>query len=147
MGRFQIDSLELKTKRFRHKDAKALPSGGWVNAMRTALGMTLEQLAKRVGTNASRIKRIEQDEVSGSVTLKTLQSVAAAMDSQLVYAIVPNKKIETIIQERHIHKRSLLNRNIMQHMALEDQQVKTPGLSVNQKIPLENIDLKGLWDD
>ncbi|RLD20868.1 MAG: mobile mystery protein A [Bacteroidetes bacterium] len=148
MGRFQIDSLELKTKRFRHKDAKALPSGGWVNAIRTSLGMTLNQLAKRVGTNASRINRIEQDELSGSVTLKTLQSVAAAMDSELVYAIVPNQKIESIIIERFRNKQLKLYKNVLKHMALEDQQVdEVHGLQALEKISLESINTKGLWDD
>lgn len=148
MERFQIDSLELKTKKFRNSNIKATPIGGWVNAIRTSLGMTLNQLAKRVGTNASRINRIEQDELSGSVTLKTLQSVATAMNSELVYAIVPKQNIESIIIKRYHTKQLKLNKNIFKHMALEDQQVKErPGPEGLEKVKLESINTKGLWDD
>lgn len=148
MERFQIDSLELKTKKFRNSNIKATPIGGWVNAIRTSLGMTLNQLAKRVGTNASRINRIEQDELSGSVTLKTLQSVATAMNSELVYAIVPKQNIESIIIERYHTKQLKLNKNIFKHMALEGQQVKErPGPEGLEKVKLESINTKGLWDD
>lgn len=145
MERFQIDRIEFKTAIFRDSDIKATPIGGWVNAIRTTLGMTLAQLAKRVGTNASRINRIEKDEISGSVTLKTLQSVAVAMDSELVYAIVPKKNIESIIIDRYIARHIDKDRQISKHMNLEGQG-NSEGFNADN-IRIEDINFKGLWDD
>jgi len=145
MEQFQIDRIEFKTAKFRDSEIKATPMGGWVNAIRTTLGMTLAQLAKRVGTNASRINRIEKDEILGSVTLKTLQSVAAAMDSELVYAIVPRKNIESIIIDRYIARHIDKDRQISKHMKLEGQGIRE-GFKADS-IRIEDINFKGLWDD
>ena len=145
MERFQIDRIEFKTAIFRDSDITATPIGGWVNAIRTTLGMTLAQLAKRVGTNASRINRIEKDEITGSVTLKTLHSVAVAMDSELVYAIVPKKKIESIIIDRYIARHIDKDRQISKHMNLEGQGI-SEGFNTDN-IRIEDINFKGLWDD
>ena len=145
MEQFQLDRIEDKTGKFRDSDLKATPMGGWVNAIRTTLGMTLAQLGKRVGTNASRINRIEKDEISGSVTLKTLRSVAAAMDSELVYAIVPNRKIEAIIIDRYIARHYARDRQISKHMKLEGQGT-SEGFNADN-IRIEDINFKGLWDD
>ncbi len=145
MERYQIDRIEFRTAKFRDSDIKATPIGGWVTTIRSTLGMTLAQLAKRVGTNASRINRIEKDEISGSVTLKTLQSVAAAMDSELVYAIVPKKNIESIIIDRYFTKHLEKDRQISKHMKLEGQGVRE-GFNTDN-IRIEDINFKGLWDD
>lgn len=145
MESFQLKSMELKTSKFRSEDMKAIPAGGWVNAIRTTLSMTLNQLAKRVNTNAARIRRIEQDELSGAVTLKTLRSVAAAMDSQLVYAIVPNKEIKDILIERYVDKHFNKAKQLAKHMKLEGQGVPE-GLKP-ENFAVEDINTKGLWDD
>jgi len=145
MRRIQIEALEAKTAKFRSSEIKIMPMGGWVNAIRTALGMTLQQLATRAGTGASRIKRIEGDEISGSVTIKTLKSIAAAMDSDLVYAIIPRKKIETIVIDRYLAKNLKKTKQVSRHMNLEGQGVDKELVSKNFR--LEDINFKGLWND
>jgi predicted DNA-binding mobile mystery protein A len=76
------------------------PQEGWLRTVRNALGMSSTQLAKRLGVTKSRVSKAEQDEPSGSVTLKTMQSMAEAMDCKFVYAVVPNEDVEAIIQQR-----------------------------------------------
>jgi predicted DNA-binding mobile mystery protein A len=78
----------------------AAPRVGWVRTTRKALGMTTHQLAKRLGLARARIKQIESAEPKGAVTLHALQEVAAAMDCELVYAIVPKTSLEKILEER-----------------------------------------------
>ncbi len=56
----------------------AVPPRGWIKAIREALGMTVRQLAARMGTSISRIPVIEKAEVSGSTTIKTLRQAAEA---------------------------------------------------------------------
>ena len=54
---------------------------GWIATARKALGMSAAQLARRLGVTRARISQAEQAELSGSVTLKTMQATAKAMDA------------------------------------------------------------------
>jgi predicted DNA-binding mobile mystery protein A len=99
----------------------ARPPRGWVKAIREALGMTTRQLAQRIGVVQSRVVDIEKAEVTGSITLESLERGARALDCELIYALVPRKPLETMVEERAtiLAKRSV---NAVRHsMALEDQ--------------------------
>jgi len=59
----------------------AMPtSEGWLKTVRKALGMSGSQLATRLGVTKGRISQAESAELTGSVTLKSMQSMAHAMD-------------------------------------------------------------------
>jgi len=100
------------------------PVRGWIRAIREALGMTAEQLARRLGVKQPSIVQLEQSEVKGSIELATLRRVAAALDCTLVYAFVPKKTLEETVRARA--------RNFIRHrrapvehtMLLEDQKVQ-----------------------
>lgn len=97
------------------------PPRGWIKAIREALGMTTRQLGRRIGVGQSRAVDIEKAEVSGSITLDSLERAARALDCELVYALVPRKLLETMVQDR---ANILAQRRIKaaRHtMALEDQ--------------------------
>ena len=57
----------------------AQPIRGWIRAIRDALGMNMRQLAHRLGVSQSRIVKIEQDELSGALTIKPLENIARAI--------------------------------------------------------------------
>lgn len=76
----------------------ATPVKGWVRAIREALGMSGRQLASRLNVSQPRIPKLEQDEVSGSVSLKTMRQAAEAMDCVFVYAIVPRTSLEATVR-------------------------------------------------
>ena len=100
------------------------PVKGWIRAIREALGMTAEQLAKRVGVKQPTLHRLEQSEVKGSIELATLRRVAAALDCTLVYALVPKQSLEETV---HARARSFTRRRLapVEHsMLLEDQKVE-----------------------
>lgn len=65
------------------------PKYGWVKEIRQALGMTMQDLGARMGVIKQRIERIEKDEVSGKLTLQTLQESAEALNCEFVYFFVP----------------------------------------------------------
>ena len=77
-----------------------LPSRGWIKAIREALGMTTKQLATRIGVGQSRAVTIEKAEVSGSITVGSLQRAAQALDCEFVYAIVPRTTLESMVENR-----------------------------------------------
>lgn len=99
----------------------ARPPRGWIKAIREALGMTTKQLAGRIGVGQSRAVDIEKGEMSGSITLDSLARAAHALDCELVYALVPRKPLETMVEERATEV-AIRSVKAMRHtMALEDQ--------------------------
>lgn len=78
----------------------ARPPRGWIKAIREALGMTTAQLAQRIGVGQSRAFDIEKAEVSGSLTLGSLERAAHALDCELVYALVPRKPLEEMVTQQ-----------------------------------------------
>ncbi|MHC4552769.1 MAG: mobile mystery protein A [Planctomycetota bacterium] len=128
----------------------AMPQKGWVRAIRTALGMTGAQLARRVGVNRQRIARIEQDEKGGRVTLNTMQNVAEALDCEFVYGLVPRDSLKQSIrnQAKKLAVKRLARSNQM--MRLEQQELSDPE---KQQILEELVDEiihampRNLWDE
>lgn len=74
------------------------PVKGWIRAVREALGMSGKQLAQRLKVSQPRIPKLEQDELAGAVTLKTMWQVAEALDCVFVYAIVPRTSLEETVR-------------------------------------------------
>lgn len=126
------------------------PRRGWVNCMRKALGMTMPQLAKRLGVVRSRIIKIQQAELSGSLTIHTLREVANVLNCDLVYAFVPRKPLPTLLRQQaeKIAKQRL--GRVSHSMALENQAV-TPQYQQEQLEEMINSLLSGapkyLWED
>src|SRR5476651_2436774 len=100
------------------------PVRGWIKAVREALGMTTAQLAKRLGMKQPSVVAIEQSEAKGTIELATLRRVAEAPDCTVVYALVPNKPLETTIRDR-ARAFGRRRRGPVEHsMLLEDQRVR-----------------------
>lgn len=97
------------------------PREGWIRTVRSALGMTGVQLSHNLNVSRSRVARVEQDELRGAVTLKTMQDMAEAMDCTFVYAIVPKGKVEDVIWQRALAKARQQVAEVGTHMALEGQ--------------------------
>ena len=113
------DKVNQAVKRF---DGYSMPvSEGWLKTVRKALGMSGSQLAKRLGVTKGRISQVESGELSGSVTLRTMQTMGEAMGCRFVYAIVPEKDIESIIKDQAVKKAKARVKVASTHMALEAQ--------------------------
>jgi predicted DNA-binding mobile mystery protein A len=99
-----------------------VPSEGWIATARKALGMSAAQLGRRLGVTRARVSQAEHAEVSGGVTLKTMQTTAEALGCRFVYAIVPAKgQVEDTIAAQARRKATALVANASTHMALEQQ--------------------------
>jgi predicted DNA-binding mobile mystery protein A len=78
-----------------------IPSIGWIKAIRTTLGMSMQQLGNKLSVSKQAISDIENREKEGSITIKALREVGRAMDMQLVYGFVPNDgSLEALIEKR-----------------------------------------------
>ena len=65
------------------------PEGGWARSLRQALGMSAEQLARRVGVSRATIATLERSEARGRITLASLEKLGRGLGCRLVYALVP----------------------------------------------------------
>jgi transcriptional regulator with XRE-family HTH domain len=54
------------------------------------MGLTLAELAKRLKITPPAVRSFEMAEAEDRITLGSLRRVAAAMDCELVYALVPH---------------------------------------------------------
>jgi predicted DNA-binding mobile mystery protein A len=100
-----------------------IPAKGWIREIRQALGMSGTQLASRLGITRPSLVDIEEGEVKKSVTLKTLDKVAAALGCKVVYAIVPPESLQRSLEERAHQVAVRIVERLSQTMALEEQQV------------------------
>jgi predicted DNA-binding mobile mystery protein A len=100
------------------------PPKGWLRAIRDALGMTTKQVGRRLGVSQPRIVELEQSEVSGSVTLHTLQRAAEALGCRFIYALVPERPLAEVVNERAALIADRQSSAIEHTMRLEDQAVK-----------------------
>jgi len=107
----------------------AVPHGGWAKALRTALGMTLEDLASRLGVTRSVVSRLETSEQKQTIQLDSLRRVAEAMNCDLVYALVPRESLQAMIERQRDMAAKDLDTRTRTHMRLEDQDEKDPSLA------------------
>lgn len=75
-------------------DELEVPEKGWIAAMRGALGMSAEYVARRKGVSRNAVYQAERSEKEGAVSLKQMDQLAAAMGGKFVYAIVPDNRID-----------------------------------------------------
>lgn len=131
-------------------DALARPPRGWVKAIREALGMTTAQLAKRLGVSQPRVVGIEQAEAKGAITLDSLERAAHALDCRLVYALVPRKPLDALVEARAARLAERRLGSTRHTMALEAQAMDARDEDEQRKRLIRKlIEQSGseLWDD
>ena len=122
------------------------PVRGWIKAVREALGMSTAQLAKRVGIKQPSLVNIEQSEAKGTIALATLRRVAEALDCTLVYALMPNKPLETMVSDR-AREFARRRRGPVEHsMLLEDQKVNTKSSEARLDELVRETNPRLFWD-
>ena len=141
-------ALDKRLNGFRPTDLMASPPKGWVRAIRDALGMSGAQLARRMGITPQSLNGLEQSEASETIRLETLRRAAAALDCQLVYALVPNKPLEDMVAERARAKALEAIGGVSHSMAMEDQKVLGDDLEERIQIFIsETLRDRDLWED
>ncbi len=122
-----VTSYEQLDRRFEElrplTNAATRPARGWLRAVREALGMTTAQLAKRIGVHQPRVIELEKAEVSGKVTVQSLERAAEALGCQLVYVLVPLKPLAQTLRQRAAEVADKQMTAVEQTMRLEAQEV------------------------
>ena len=119
-----LQQLDSNFDRLRDSTAVSTPPRGWIRAIRDALGMSTTQLALRMKVHQPKISRIEQREVSGDITIKTMREAAEAMDCIFVYAVLPRTSLEETIRAQAEKLARCLVGSASHSMLLEDQSLE-----------------------
>jgi predicted DNA-binding mobile mystery protein A len=139
-------------KKFRQAKAftTETPTNGWINAIRTALNMSLEQFGNRLSITGQGAKRLEKREADESITLKGLREAGNALDMKLVYGFVPKGlSLEAMIEEKARQLAVKIVKRTSVSMKLEDQEnskerieeaINEMAQQIKREVP------KSLWD-
>jgi len=152
MKKFNLLRKQLTQKQAAFGTAKTVanPAGGWLNAVRTSLGMSLEQVAHKLGVSKQNVQSLEMREKQKTISLKSLETVAHAMDMQLVYALIPkDDSLDALIERKAEALAYDLVQRTAQTMMLEDQAVTYERLkeaTAERKQEIIQNNPKTLWD-
>ena len=103
MNRFKhlkVRQVDSALAPFREILEVGRPGTGWIRAIREASGMSLRQLAERMGISKTTAATLERNEAAETVKLSSLRAVGAALDCDLVYALVPHTSLEDSVRRR-----------------------------------------------
>lgn len=101
------------------------PARGWLRAVRDAVALSQDQVARKLGIRRQSYSDLELAEERGSASLNSVQRAAEAMDCELIYFIVPRESVAGTYSElARIHDPKFRYLQASEHsMALEGQSV------------------------
>jgi predicted DNA-binding mobile mystery protein A len=124
MSKFKHMQIQTLDKHLAQISVPETPSGGWIHAIRASLGMSIQQLAVRMGIAKQSVARLEANEVSNAITLKSLRKAAEALNCRLVYVLVPNEgSLQGILDKQALLKAKDIVSAVDHSMQLEAQGV------------------------
>ena len=146
----QLQQLNSKMLGFASLKQVAMPPTGWIKAIRTAIGMSMQQLGNKLNVSKQGIMDIEKREKDGSITIKSLREIARAMDMQLVYGFVPNDgSLDALIEKRATELATQIVMRTANTMKLEDQANSKKRIEAairERATAIQNEMPKILWD-
>ena len=122
--RLRVGQLERELTPFLPANNQPRPHRGWIRAIREATGVTVLEMARRLGKVPSLALYLEKSEAEYRITLGSLRAAADALDCELVYALVPKHGSIRELSEQHARNQASENVRAVEHtMALENQAV------------------------
>ena len=121
-NKLQIQQLNEKLNNLNGLQHLDVPTIGWIKAIRSSIGMSMEQLVKKLSITKQAVMDIEKREKEGAITVKSMQEIAKALDMKFVYGFVPNDgNLELMIEKRSIEIARKIVQRTSTTMKLEDQ--------------------------
>ena len=121
-NKLQFQQLNQKMDQLSGLQHVIVPPIGWIKAIRNGIGMSMEQLGKKLSITKQGVMDIEKREKEGAITIKSMQEIGKAMDTQFVYGFVPKAgSLEQMIEYRALEIASKIVERTSTTMKLEDQ--------------------------
>ena len=107
-------------------ERSAMPPGGWLRAVREALGRSLRDQAARLKLSAASLHKSEAAEAQGRISLAQLRKLAAGLDCEVVYTLVPRQPLSAMVQAQaeRLARQEVLG--VAHSMGLEEQRPTEP---------------------
>jgi transcriptional regulator with XRE-family HTH domain len=108
--RRELDEALLPFRLARKRRGGGAGGGaGWLRSLRQALGVPVEEMARRMGVSRWEIHRLEKSEENQRIMLASLGRAAKGLGCELVYALVPKEGTleELAAEQQAAHKRAL----------------------------------------
>src|SRR4249920_3805098 len=145
-----IEQLDRKLHELSGLKRLEPPPRGWIHAIRTALNMSLAQLARKLNKTVPTVKEIEQREQENNITLKKLREVADVLDLHLVYGFIPkDASLQKMIERRASEVARAIVMRTSHSMSLEDQENTSERLekAIRDRAAMLKDEMpKYLWD-
>jgi predicted DNA-binding mobile mystery protein A len=101
--------------------------------------MTSSQLGKRTGMAQPRIVKIEKDEITGNITLKTMERIAGGLNCRFIYGFVPQGSLESILRSRAEEIAKYQVSHVSHTMDIEDQKLSEKDITNQIKLRTKEI--------
>lgn len=119
----KVSHLEQKLSELEASKNISVPPSGWLRMVRQSLGMTLQQVAEKLGVTKQSVREMEARELTETITLKRLREAAEAMEMNLVYGFVPKDgSVENLIERKARELATEIIERASVTMRLEDQE-------------------------
>jgi predicted DNA-binding mobile mystery protein A len=135
----QSTQTDAALARWREAQLPARPAQGWARAVREALGIPGKVLAQRLGITSAGLAGLEKAEASQVITLASLHKLAAELDCELQYALVPRQSLQEQLQARAEQLANAQLGPIAHSMALEDQAVQGKARELQRKLLVQEL--------
>ncbi|MEI6113751.1 MAG: mobile mystery protein A [Burkholderiales bacterium] len=142
----RLEQLQSSLDAYAGLRIKRPPSRGWLKEIREALGMTERQQAARLGVTGSAVHKSEQSEADERITLGQLRRMADSLGCDLVYAVVPRKPLEEVVQGRATQLAIEEVHGVAHTMGLEDQRPTDARIQRQVTRRAEEL-LRGKWSE
>ena len=140
----QIRALDKKTSDLKSAKNIVPQSSGWIKTVREAIGMTVSQLAARLGVTQPRITKMESNE--DNLKLSTMKKAAEAMNCEFVYYFKPRTTFQNLVDEQAKKKAAEVLKTVNVNMALENQEIAEDEAVKDFASDLINTKIKQIWD-
>ena len=148
--KLQFQQLNEKLDKLTGMNYVNVPPIGWIKAIRNGIGMSMEQLGKKLSITKQAVMGIEKREKEGAITIKSMREIAKAMDMQFVYGFVPKEgSLEQMIEKRALEIAKIIVQRTSSTMKLEDQansKVRIEKAIKERAAEIINKTPKILWD-
>lgn len=120
--KLQFQQLNEKMEKLIGMQQLIVPPIGWIKAIRNGIGMSMEQLGKKLSITKQAVMDMERREMEGAITIKSMQEIAKVLDMRFVYGFVPNSgSLEQMIEMRALEIATKIVQRTSTTMKLEDQ--------------------------
>ncbi len=140
----QIRALDKKTSDLKSAKNIVPQSSGWIKTVREAIGMTVSQLAARLGVTQPRITKMESNE--DNLKLSTMKKAAEAMNCEFVYYFKPRTTFQNLVDEQAQKKAAEVLKTVNVNMSLENQEIAEDEVVKDFASDLINTKIKQIWD-